>query len=78
MAVIHARLACKLAQDDNWKCLIALAAAHAELGQFDEAVKVMEEAQKEAPSPAQGKIRKMLDQFHARHPYHEPRSKRST
>jgi hypothetical protein len=57
-------------------CLLTLATAHAELGQFDEAVKTAEQAQKSAPAPAQEKIRKMLDQFHARHPYHEPRAKR--
>jgi tetratricopeptide (TPR) repeat protein len=77
LAFTHAQQACKLTGDDNWKCLLALAAAHAELSQFDDALKAAQQAQKSAPQPAQEKIRKMLDQFHARHPYHEPKSKRS-
>lgn len=76
VALAHAQRACDLTDRNQWRCLIALAAAQAELGQFDEAVKVMEQVQKSAPSSAQEKVRKMLDQFHARHAYHEPKSKR--
>jgi tetratricopeptide (TPR) repeat protein len=43
-ALIHARRACEIAGEKDWACLDALAAAHAEAGEYEDALRVIEEA----------------------------------
>jgi serine/threonine-protein kinase len=56
-AVECATKACQLTQETNWICLDALAAAHAEAGDFDGAVQWANKAIQCAPASSQEAIR---------------------
>ena len=59
--------------------MMALAAAQAELGQYEEAMKIAKEAEGLANPNSNNKVKigKMLEQFQAKQPYREPKHQRS-
>jgi len=57
---------------NDWGYAGTLAAAAAELGRYEVAVKVQTMAIELAPKPEQGELFKQLSLFHARKPYRMP------
>ena len=68
-AVEHATKACELIGWENWAYLSTLAAAYAEAGQFDEAVRWAGKAIDLAPEESRGELRKRLSLYQAAKPY---------
>jgi serine/threonine protein kinase/tetratricopeptide (TPR) repeat protein len=62
-AVHHAAKACKATNEENWEHLAMLAAAHAELGQFDEAIKRVEQAERRAPEKNKAELRALAEHY---------------
>jgi serine/threonine protein kinase len=62
-AVFHAAKACKASNYGNWEHLAMLAAAHAEAGQFDEAVSRIEQAEQRAPEKNKGELRALAEHY---------------
>ena len=74
-AVEHARTACRLLRPRSQarhRFLDTLAAAHAEAGNFDEAVKWQKEAVHMAPLPVREKFQQRLTLYEQNRPYREP------
>jgi tetratricopeptide (TPR) repeat protein len=70
-AVELAKRACELSQwNDSW-CLDVLAAAHAEAGDFDNALKYARQALKLAPALDRPEISKRLELYGTGKPYHD-------
>ncbi|MBV8310618.1 MAG: tetratricopeptide repeat protein, partial [Planctomycetaceae bacterium] len=70
-AVEHARRACELFEWKDWMSIRNLAAACAENGEFDEAVKRAKQAESLAPEVSKAGPRQLLALFEGRKPYHE-------
>jgi tetratricopeptide (TPR) repeat protein len=70
-AVEHATKACKLTNWKDWNYLDTLAAAYAEAGDFDEAVKYGKQSLDFAPDNEKEELRKRLKLYKERTPYHE-------
>jgi tetratricopeptide (TPR) repeat protein len=71
-ALEHAKRANVISGGNEADHLRALAAAHAENGQFEEAVRVMRKAVDLAPEKAKGEYRQMVEQFRNGEPYRTP------
>jgi tetratricopeptide (TPR) repeat protein len=71
-AVASARKACELAKPADYDYVDTLAAAYAEAGYFDLAVKVAEDAIRLAPSSEKPAIQRRLAIYREKRPYHEP------
>jgi tetratricopeptide (TPR) repeat protein len=65
-ALENARRACELCGYRRWTCLGTLAAAHAELGNFEEAVQWEQKCLALAPGDRQNEIREQLVNYQAR------------
>ena len=72
LAIQHARKACELADYGRTGFFDALAAACAENGDFDEAVKWVAKAVELAPDRMKPELRRRLDIYKSKKPYHEP------
>jgi tetratricopeptide (TPR) repeat protein len=70
-AVEQATKACELTQWKEAEYLATLAAAHAECGQFHEAVRRQEEALRLAPVPQKASFAALLQQFQQEQPYRD-------
>jgi tetratricopeptide (TPR) repeat protein len=70
-AVEHAARACELTRNENPGFLDTLAAAHAECGRFDEAVRCMEKALALLPEEERADYRGRLDLYRAGRPFRE-------
>ena len=68
-AELNARTACELTSWDNWVHLTVLAAAMAELGDFEQAVSYAETCHRLAPDSEKHERRKRIEQFRNRQPY---------
>jgi tetratricopeptide (TPR) repeat protein len=77
-ALALARSALRLASADDWACQASLAAAYAELGQFDEAVRYAERTLELAPATQHPKFEKHLAAYRAQQAYRDRGSDRST
>jgi tetratricopeptide (TPR) repeat protein len=70
-AVEYATKACELTQYKAFGVIDTLAAAYAEDGKFDEAVKWQKKAVELAPENEKKKLRERLELFEAKKPYRE-------
>jgi tetratricopeptide (TPR) repeat protein len=70
-AVGCATKACELTSWKDAKCLSTLAAAYAEIGQFEDAVKAQRKAQDLAPEDDQADHQSRIDLYRSRKPYRE-------
>lgn len=70
-AVTMAELACKLTQDKEWFNLDALAAAHAEVGNFNAAIAAIGKALVVAPDDMKAEISKRLALYQSSKPYRD-------
>lgn len=70
-AVELAKKAIKMVKSPQWHHLSRLACAHAEAGQFNEAIKHMQKAIAAAPENEKEEARKKLKLFQGKKPYHE-------
>ena len=68
-AVEHATAACKLTNGRDWICLDTLAAARAEAGDFDSALKWANKALKLAPADSQEPIYERIEFYRDKVPY---------
>ena len=68
-AEVNARKACALAEWNDWNCISVLAAAKAELGDFDQAVEFTEWAPRLAPHQEKEDRQKRLEQYRNREPF---------
>lgn len=66
-----AKLACEATNYKWWGALRSLAAAHAELGEFDEAAKYADQAAKLAPENESGAITRQLRSYRQQEPWRE-------
>ena len=73
-AVEHATKACELVDFRDAEYLDTLAAAHAESGQFEQAVMRAKEAIEKAAPAQKAIIQKRLERYEARKPYREPKA----
>lgn len=60
-----------LATADDWACQASVAAAYAELGQFDDAVEHAEKAHDSAPAAQHPKLERFLAAYKAQQPYRD-------
>jgi tetratricopeptide (TPR) repeat protein len=74
-AVKYATQACGLSKVKNWEYFGTLAAAHAEAGNFDEAVKVAKETLELAPDDQKDSCRERIELYQAKRPYRQPKLK---
>ena len=72
-AVELARKACELRQNKDYVTLDTLAAACAEAGQFDEAVKYQKQAAELAPAAEKPKFQERTALYEQKKPYHQPK-----
>jgi len=70
-ALRHARRACDLTRHADWSCLDTLAAAFAEAGEFDQAVKWAQEAVRHAPAEEQSGMEDRIKMYKNREPFRE-------
>lgn len=70
-AVNSATKACELSQRKDWSSLAALAAGHAECGDFRQAVETIKEALPLAPAVYRAKCQELLKCFEMQKPYRE-------
>lgn len=71
-AVKHADRACQMTQFKSWKFLDTLAAAHAEAGNYDNAVKWAKKSLSAVPNGEKRECRERLKLYKDKKPYHEP------
>lgn len=67
-AVEKAQLACELSDWKDWSYVGTLAAAHAELGQFDKALEFATKALELAPEESKPELKQRIEQFQAKKP----------
>lgn len=72
-ALVDAKKACELTGHLNFRCLGTLAAANAELGNFEEAIRRQKQAIAIAPSDFRTTFRKRLELYEAGKPYRAER-----
>jgi tetratricopeptide (TPR) repeat protein len=72
LAVGYARLGCTLTDWKSWTHLLALAAAHAEAGEYDEAVRRLDEALELAPAEKRASYEYLRERFRNKLSYGRP------
>lgn len=70
-AVKNARTACRLCRNGHWYCLGTLAAAYAEAGDFQKAVRWEQKTIERAPVKERAQLRKLLQAFESGHAFHQ-------
>ena len=63
--------ACELTKQADWNCLDTLGAAHAEIGDFDKAIRAAEKALKLAPKASKDAVRSRIELYADSKPYRE-------
>ena len=71
-AVHHANNACQLTGWQNYRALRTLAAAHAELGKFMDAVRWQQQAVKRAPAEDRDEMAELVKLYQQNRPFHQP------
>ena len=74
-AVKYATQICELSRFEDWGALDTLAAAHAEAGNFDEAVKREQQALDLAPDPDKPTCQDRIALYEAKKPFRQPKPK---
>ena len=69
MGIELATRACELSGWEDWTCVLTLAAAHAQTGAFDQAVRLAQQAMALAPEESQADCRRQLQRCQSGQPY---------